>query len=525
MKRKLIVPIAGVVLAGIALWASDWNTDGGDVARTHWQRDEKTISPKNAKDLSLIWKLQLDNKPRAMTSLLTPVIAEKLQTSSGIKQVAVVAGVSDNLYGVDVDAGKVLWQQHFYADGEGPAGGTLCPGGMTDTPYLSDPDAKGRRTIYVMTGEGKLHQVDAANGEEVADPVPFMGPNGKPFSLAFSNNRLFTVNGQYCGRQTNGVWSIDLASPDKKVTVWSTDETDPAWNGTRLFPPGVWGRSGAAIGSDGTVYVGTSDGDWDPSRGKWALSVVALAPDTLKMKDWYTPSNYEWMNKKDLDLNVTPVVFPYKGRDLVAISGKDCRLYLMDSKSLGGADHRTPLDRTPLYCNEDANFASEGTWGTLATWQDSKGTRWILAPFWGPAHPDLKFPMSYGPVTRGGVVAFKLEEKGGKPVLTPVWMSEDMDHGEAPVIANGVVYAYGSGEDTTQAFPTSAGRGGGNYRIEHSTHATLFALDAETGKTLWSSGNQIASWVHSGGLSVANGRVYLGTYDSILYCFGVLPKQ
>jgi outer membrane protein assembly factor BamB len=100
-----------------------------------------------------------------------------------------------------------------------------------------------------------------------------------------------------------------------------------------------------------------------------------------------------------------------------------------------------------------------------------------------------------------------------------------MDHGEAPVIANGVVFAYGSGEDTTQAFPSNVGRGGGNYRIEHSTHATLFALDGETGKELWSSGDQIASWVHSGGLSVANGRVYLGTYDSILYCFGIPTKR
>jgi outer membrane protein assembly factor BamB len=58
-------------------------------------------------------------------------------------------------------------------------------------------------------------------------------------------------------------------------------------------------------------------------------------------------------------------------------------------------------------------------------------------------------------------------------------------------------------------------------RIKASTHAVLYALDAETGKELYSSGDQIASFAHFGGLSVANGRVYLGTYDSILYCFGL----
>ena len=52
----------------------------------------------------------------------------------------------------------------------------------------------------------------------------------------------------------------------------------------------------------------------------------------------------------------------------------------------------------------------------------------------------------------GAVVAFKVEEKNGKLQLTPAWMSRDMDQAEPPVIANGVVYAYGSGENTAQAY-------------------------------------------------------------------------
>ena len=58
-------------------------------------------------------------------------------------------------------------------------------------------------------------------------------------------------------------------------------------------------------------------------------------------------------------------------------------------------------------------------------------------------------------------------------------------------------------------------------RIKASTSAVLYALDAETGKELYSSGNQITSFVHFGALSIANGRVYLGTFDSMLYCFGL----
>ena len=58
-------------------------------------------------------------------------------------------------------------------------------------------------------------------------------------------------------------------------------------------------------------------------------------------------------------------------------------------------------------------------------------------------------------------------------------------------------------------------------RIPGSTHAVLYALDAQTGKELWSSGDQITSWNHWSGLSIANGRVYIGTFDSNLYCFGI----
>ena len=93
---------------------------------------------------------------------------------------------------------------------------------------------------------------------------------------------------------------------------------------------------------------------------------------------------------------------------------------------------------------------------------------------------------------------------------------------EPAVIANGVVFGYGSGEDATQStadiglvYNTSANR------IARSTHAVLYALDARTGAELWSSGDTITSFNHFSSLSIANGRVYIGTYDGKLYAFGL----
>ncbi len=97
-----------------------------------------------------------------------------------------------------------------------------------------------------------------------------------------------------------------------------------------------------------------------------------------------------------------------------------------------------------------------------------------------------------------------------------------MNLAEPAVIANGVVFSYGSGEDATQAtadiglaYNTAANR------AAHGGHAVLYALDARTGDELWSSGDQIATFNHFSSLAVANGRVYIGTYDGRLYCFGV----
>jgi outer membrane protein assembly factor BamB len=89
------------------------------------------------------------------------------------------------------------------------------------------------------------------------------------------------------------------------------------------------------------------------------------------------------------------------------------------------------------------------------------------------------------------------------------------------VIANGVVFSYGSGENTRQAYADRGLADLSPLRIKASGHAVLYALDAQTGRELYSSGDQITSFAHFSGLSVANGRVYIATHDSVLYCFGL----
>jgi hypothetical protein len=321
---------------------------------------------------------------------------------------------------------------------------------------------------------------------------------------------IYTHTAQGCGGNPNVVYTYDLAT--KKAGSWG-----PAGGG-------MWGRTGPAISSKGVMYTGTGDGRWDPENGVYGNGIIGVKqnPQTksLDLVDYYGPSNAEWLVKRDLDMQVTPVIFNYKGKELMVDAGKECRIYLMDTEAIGGDDHRTPLYRSPLLCNEAVNFASAGIWGSMASWED-KGTRWVLTSFWGPKHSAFKAPVEYGQVKDGAIAAFKVEKKNGKLQLTPAWISRDMNRAEPPVIANGIVFAYGSGENTEQAYPDVGLDDTPERRIPASTHAVLYALDARTGKELWSSGDQITSWNHFSGLSVANGRVYIGTYDSNLYCFGI----
>ncbi|HVH67208.1 MAG TPA: PQQ-binding-like beta-propeller repeat protein [Gemmatimonadales bacterium] len=511
------LPLSAAAQQRLTKTDADWLTDGGNPRRTAWQRNETILSTRNAKDMRLLWKITLDNAPREMHSLLPSLVVGRVDTREGPRQIVVETGVSDNLYAIDADRGLLLWKKRFdhTAVGDTTArGGLMCPGGITATPVIGPTDVPGRYTIYAVSWDGTLHRLNAADGEDVAPPAKFMPPNGKPYALNLWKNVVYTHTAQGCGGHPNIAYAYDLATD--RVGSWG-----PAGGG-------MWGRTGPAISSKGVMYTGTGDGPWDPERGLFGNGIIGLQqnPTTkaLELVDYYAPTNAEWLFKRDLDMEVTPAIFDYRGRELMVAGAKECRVYLMDTESIGGDDHRTPLYRSPLVCNEEVNFASAGIWGAMASWADSNGTRWVLAPIWGPKHSRFKAPLEHGIITYGAIVAFEVEDRNGALQLTPAWISRDMNRAEPPVVANGVVLAYGSGESTTQATPElGLGANRAEVRIKNSTHAVLYALDGRTGDELWSSGTEITSWNHWAGLSVANGRVYLGTFDGTLYCFGIEP--
>jgi len=306
------------------------------------------------------------------------------------------------------------------------------------------------------------------------------------------DNVVYAVTSQNCNGAQDAVWAIDLKGESPKSTSFD------------LNGGGVWGVGGPVIGRDGTVYVQTGDG-----------RLLSLTARELALKHSVTlPPAESRANKsaRDIDMNApSPVVFPFKNRDLIVTAAHDGRIYLLDAASAA------VLYRTPSIANSE-NSADRGVWGNLSSWEDTDGTRWLLAPVWGPLHSDLKPSISNGSAPNGSIVAFKVEEQAGKPSLTPVWVSRDLNSPMPPVTASGVVFALSAGEFVRQ-IKESGGSITVDERPKGSTHATLYALEGRTGRELYSSRNLVTTPASLTGMTTANGRVYFGGIDGTIYAY------
>jgi outer membrane protein assembly factor BamB len=466
----------------------DWSTGGGDAQRSSWVRTDAKISPESiAKPgFQVAWKVKLPNEARQGNAVFAPVLLERYIGYRGFRSFAFAGGSSENVFAVDTDLGRVEWQKHFRV--ETAAGTATCPGGMTAAstepalaalPAMNDgrggraggrggparsgvgaplegavtiaasmaaaanpaagggrgrgaiipgapgapavPGPRGRMPsmVYALSGDGAFHAMYVSNGDEPEPPVKFLPAHANAKDLMLVDNVAYAVTVNNCGGVPNGIWALDVAS--KSVANWSGN--------------GV----GAAIGPDG-IYVTTADGD-----------LVLLEAKTLAKKASYSGG---------AAFSTAPVLFESKGKIMLAAATKDGNLHLADAATMTGTGAKTGL-------SADA----------LSTWQDSTGTRWLLA------------------AGAKSVGAWKVGD-----TLQPGWTSREIASPLTPIVVNGVVFAVAGGS--------------------RSSRAVMYALDGFTGKELWNSGNAITSFApRSAGLAAGGSQIYLGTSDGTLWAF------
>ncbi|HLM99135.1 MAG TPA: PQQ-binding-like beta-propeller repeat protein [Bryobacteraceae bacterium] len=507
MSFKTLLPY--LLISVSPLCAADWRSFGNDPQRTSWSPQETDINPANAGTMTLLWKTHLDNQPRELNSLTAAVAVEWVVTDQGMKEIVVVGGASDNLFALDAGTGKLLWKKTFTAEGKPHQQSFwLCPNALNATPLIRKEGL--RASVYSISSDGKLHVLNVTNGEDRAVPIQFVPPFSKNWSLNLAGNILYTNVSQGCNGASSGVYGMDLST--HKINFFQS-----AKGGA-----GIWGRAGVAVSKGGMVFAGTGDGMYDAAKGSFPDTVLQLSAKDLNLVDYFTPANHNYLTRKDLDMgSLSPAIFSWKGREIVAAGGKEGVVYLLDAKQAGGGDHKTPLYRSPLFANEGADFAGKGFWGAFATAEDDKGNRWLFAPASGEAAGGVKFPMTNGEAPNGSIMAFRIEGNEDKPTVQPAWISRDMNLPEPPIVAGGLVFAISNGEFARQSKGDGALFSSAERAARHVGNTVLYAFDAATGKQLYSSGDTMPSWTHFSGISIASGRVYVTTFDSTVYAFGV----
>lgn len=379
------------------------------------------------------------------------------------------------------------------------------PNRIPGTPRRTEPQTEAERmaaefgygflfrpsgVAYVISSDGLLHVLGLPSGKDMQRPAPFLPANAKWSSPIAVNTTLYTATAGGCGGAPPAVWAIDLDSDAKPVTSWKT-------NGGPVV-------GAVAFTADGTLIAAVGDG---PVTGDGkAKAIVALDPGTLQVKDWFS--------QPDADFVTGPTILRHNGREIVAAATRDGRVWLLDARSLGGADHTSPLHVSTTVLGPGAAVGAEA----LAAWRPATpgaaagastpapatDAAWILLPVNGPLAAGVSSPN--GRISTGAVVALKLANRGDALALEPAWASHDLAAPATPLIVNGVVFTLATG---------ATGRAG-----SQETPAVLHAYDGATGARLWTSGAAMTTVASPGSLWAGYGQVYVGARDGTLHAFG-----
>lgn len=293
--------------------AGGWTTYHGDLARTG--RADVPLDPSK---VAARW-----NSP----TLDGDVYAEPLAAGGRV----FVATENDTVYALDGASGRVVWSTHLGAPVPGSAlpCGNIDPVGITSTPAI-DPSAGLLYAVaFVQPGRHELVALDLASGRvrfrQTVDP-----PGADPrvqlnrAALSLSRGNVYVPYGGRlgdCGAYHGWVVAARASDGVRAAAYQVPTQREGA----------IWATSGATIASDGTLYAATGNGS-SGTTFDFGNAVVKLSPD-LRLLDWFAPSNWADLNRRDTDLGSDGPTLV--GPNLLFEIGKSGVGYLVDTQHMG----------------------------------------------------------------------------------------------------------------------------------------------------------------------------------------------
>jgi hypothetical protein len=266
---------------------------------------------------------------------------------------------------------------------------------------------------------------------------------------------------------------------------------------------GIW-QSGVGLAGDagGNVYAITGNGIFDNTQGNYGDSFVQMNPAAgLAVTGFFSPSNEQALSSGDYDLGSGgPLLIP--GTSYMLGGGKDGRIFVVDTNHFGGFNaidkvvyewQATTSQLTPG--NSGGGLFGGNAWynSTLYVWGAADVVRQY--GFNGSTFSLLHTGPDYHFYGYTNVPAISISSNGTAPGSAVLWASYSPANHSNGNPYPGILRAYDASD------------------VSHE---------------LWNSGDTISpdyagSWAKWCPPTVANGKVYLATFDGVLNVFGLQP--
>jgi hypothetical protein len=514
----ILLPASATMLAQVAV-----TTQHNDLNRTGANLNETILNTSNV-NASMFGKLfsrsvdgQIYAQPLYVPNVTIP--------AKGVHNVVYVCTEHNSAYAFDADdaaASAPLWQVNF-----GPAAKIGIPGmaevGITSTPVID----RASNTMYVVAQSApggtiifQLHALDITNGTEkfngpvtIQGSVPGTGAGSVSGVLAFDPKMhwqrpgLLLLNGNvYFAFATHG----DDAPPYhgwifgyNSTTLQRTTLLCTTPNGS---DGGIWtGGMGLAADAGGNIYTATGNGTMNANSGghDYGDSILKLGTaNGLSVLDYFSPSNQSILDAADADLGSSgSLLIP--GTSLGVAGGKDGRLFLFSTANLGQF-HATDQVVQGWQATFNEITGAGGIFGSDLVYYNSK------LYLWG-RNDTLK------------AFAFNGTTFNTTPVSQTVFSIPD-GYSNEPAMS---ISAQGTAPGTAIVWAAYSATGPADG---FAYPGILRAFDAaDLTRELWNSNQDSArdssgSWAKWCPPTIANGKVYLATFDNTLNVYGLSPS-
>jgi outer membrane protein assembly factor BamB len=505
-----------------ALGTVNWLSRGFDNGRTSANTLETTLTQGNVLQnasnsyFGKLFDLPVDDQVYAQV-----LYASAVPISGSSVNVIYVATVNNTVYAFNADTGAPVWTKPANLNngfrppttGEISNGCTdLSPGknslltnaGIVGTPVIDSSSSTLYAAARIMETSGivyRLFALDITTGAFRRNPRRINpGNSNLTFNARYENQRpglALSQGAVYVGFAGNcdtppyHGWLVGYDATTLAQTGWFAS-TGAARAGDPGSGGGIWMGGGApTIDSSGNVYVSTGNGTMPPG-GEYAESVVKLAPRTLAVTDFFSPSNYSIPDANDEELgSAAPVLLP--GRNRVVQIGKPGILYQLSQSSLGGIGGTV---QTPFQAVQNVNCNSTHVFGGPVAWVGDNAT--------DPLNLYVAGECDY-------IRAYRYRDSTGLFDTQPFATSQ----GAIPTTGAMMSLSSNGTTPATGILWATSPIGG----------SALYALNPDTLQVLWSSNVYARDSLVFGSRYhppvIANGKVYVGTFAHAVSVFGL----